>query len=123
MELSIDTHEALYRQVWCQYIGPNISESICLSCEISVITPFTFECAFVKSLINGGEIAIENILPLCLHCYGCLGINEDIEIFMKENCLPGYKMFQKTKISDNLVVDKQDENILKKEDSTNTGLL
>ena len=28
MELSIDTHEALYRQAWCQYFGPNVCETV-----------------------------------------------------------------------------------------------
>ena len=52
MELSIDTHEALYRQAWCQYVGTNVCETLCLSCEISLITPFTFECAFIKAIGN-----------------------------------------------------------------------
>ena len=88
MELSIDTHEALYRQVWCQYIGSDIMESICMSCELTVITPFTFECCYIKKPSDGGDITISNILPLCLHCYNCLGIDEKLEDFMRENCLP-----------------------------------
>ena len=103
MELSIDTHEALYRQVWCQYFGANVSETLCLSCEISVITPFTFECSLIKSIANNGVMKMENIFPLCLHCYGCLGINENLNDFMKENCLPGYKLFDKSVDVQNLI--------------------
>lgn len=93
MELSIDTHEALYRQVWCQYVGSDVCESICVCCELTVITPFTFECSYIKSPANGGTITIDNILPLCLHCYNCVGYNENLEDFMRQNCLPGLKMF------------------------------
>ena len=111
MELSIDTHEALYRQAWCQYFGPTVCETLCLSCEISLITPFTFECAFIKAIGNGGEMKMDNILPLCLHCYGCLGSNENLDNFMKENCLPGYKWFDKTEDLQNLITTDEKINV------------
>ena len=108
MELSIDTHEALYRQVWCQYIGSDVMESICMSCELTVITPFTFECCYIKKPSDGGDITISNILPLCLHCYNCLGVNENLEDFMRENCLPGLKMFDKNEKDNMVQLEKED---------------
>ena len=112
VELSIDTHEALYRQVWCQYIGSDVCESICLSCEITLITPFTFECVYIKTPANGGTNTIENIIPLCLHCYNCIGFNENLEDFMRQNCLPGIKMFAQ---KEHLVTLEKEEGDVPKE--------
>ena len=82
--------------------------SICMSCELTVITPFTFECCYIKKTSNGGDITISNILPLCLHCYNCLGIDEKLEDFMRENCLRGLKMFNKNEKDNTIQLEKED---------------
>ena len=92
MNLQFETHEPLYRQVWNHCIGRQIGETLCVSCECSIITMITFHCGYIVSPANGGRLEINNLMPLCHHCYRCLG-NINMIDFMRDNCLPGYKLF------------------------------
>ena len=92
MDLTLHTHEALYRQVLNICVGRHIGETLCMCCECSIITVLTFECGYIVSPSNGGSLDTNNILPLCTHCYRCMGSMDMVE-FMKENCLPGIKLF------------------------------
>lgn len=63
-------------EVWKTYIGNNI-ESKCFCCWKNKITPFTncntFHAGHIHSEANGGEIKIENLLPICSDCNKSMG--------------------------------------------------
>ena len=63
-------------EVWKIYIGNQI-EAKCFCCYKNTITPFTncntFHAGHIKSEANGGEIKIENLLPICSDCNKSMG--------------------------------------------------
>ena len=58
-------------KVWERYVGNNIRGK-CFCCWSADITPFTsyktFQAGHIKSEFNGGDISIENLLPICKNC-------------------------------------------------------
>ena len=58
-------------KVWEKYVGNNIRGK-CFCCWSADITPFTsyktFQAGHIKSEYNGGDISIENLLPICKIC-------------------------------------------------------
>ena len=71
------------------YIGNQI-EAKCFCCYKNTITPFTncntFHAGHIKSEANGGEIKIENLLPICSDCNKSMGaVNWDEYIKLYTN--------------------------------------
>ena len=62
--------------VWKTYIGNKI-EADCFCCWKNRITPFTycntFHAGHIHSEAKGGEIKIENLLPICSDCNKSMG--------------------------------------------------
>ena len=62
--------------VWKTYIG-NFIEAKCFCCWKNTITPFTycntFHAGHITSEANGGEITINNLLPICSDCNSSMG--------------------------------------------------
>ena len=62
--------------VWKTYIGNKI-EAKCFCCWKNKITPFTycntFHAGHIHSEAKGGEIKIENLLPICSDCNKSMG--------------------------------------------------
>ena len=58
-------------KVWEKYVGDTISAK-CFCCLSADITPFTsyktFQAGHIKSEYNGGDISLENLLPICKIC-------------------------------------------------------
>jgi hypothetical protein len=63
-------------EVWKTYIGNNIKAE-CFCCWKNKITPFTycntFHAGHIHSEAKGGEIKIENLLPICSDCNKSMG--------------------------------------------------
>ena len=71
---------------WNTYIGIFIGESHCVCCKNNKISKSNFQAGHVTSEVNGGEITIENLRPICGQCNSSMGI-KNMDIFMKENGL------------------------------------
>jgi 5-methylcytosine-specific restriction endonuclease McrA len=56
------------RLVWDAHIGNNVGKAKCLCCKDTDLTQLSFTCGHVISEANGGELTIENLLPICQHC-------------------------------------------------------
>tara|TARA_B100000902_G_C26916134_1_gene719341 strand:- start:57 stop:656 length:600 start_codon:yes stop_codon:yes gene_type:complete len=58
-------------KVWEKYVGNKINAK-CFCCLSADITPFTsyktFQAGHIKSEYNGGDISLENLLPICKIC-------------------------------------------------------
>ena len=63
-------------QVWEKYVGNKI-ETECFCCLKNKITPFThyntFHAGHIRSEANGGEISLDNLLPICSDCNKDMG--------------------------------------------------
>lgn len=63
-------------QVWEKYVGNKI-ETECFCCLKNKITPFThyktFHAGHIISEANGGEISLNNLLPICGDCNKDMG--------------------------------------------------
>ena len=79
-------------QVWEKYVGNKI-ETECFCCLKNKITPFThyktFHAGHIKSEANGGEISLNNLLPICGDCNKDMGpINWDDYLTNSTNFRP-----------------------------------
>jgi hypothetical protein len=72
---------AVRKIVWNTYIGKNNSTGKCLVCSDEDISHTNFECGHVKSRINGGEVTVDNLRPICGNCNKSIGGN-DMDVFM-----------------------------------------
>jgi len=72
---------AVRKIVWNTYIGKNNSTGKCLVCSAEDISHTNFECGHVKSRINGGEVTVDNLRPICGNCNKSIGGN-DMDVFM-----------------------------------------
>jgi hypothetical protein len=58
----------LKRQVWDYWIGKEKGISLCLCCNISEIEKNNFDCGHIIVEINGGELLVTNLKPICGEC-------------------------------------------------------
>lgn len=56
------------RLVWNKYIGEEIGKSKCTCCNVTDITQMSFHCGHVIAELNGGEITVDNLRPICQNC-------------------------------------------------------
>ena len=75
---------AVRKIVWNTYIGKDKPTGKCLVCSDEDISNTNFECGHVKSAMNGGDITIENLRPICGNCNKSIGGN-NMDIFMDKH--------------------------------------
>lgn len=75
---------AVRKIVWNTYIGKDNTTGKCLVCSQEDISNTNFECGHVKSAVNGGDITIENLRPICGNCNKSIGGN-DMDMFMDKH--------------------------------------
>jgi hypothetical protein len=54
--------------VWDKYIGLDKGKSKCKCCNDKEITQMDFECGHIIAEANGGQMTIDNLLPICSPC-------------------------------------------------------
>jgi 5-methylcytosine-specific restriction endonuclease McrA len=54
--------------VWDKYIGLDKGKSKCKCCNEKEISQMDFECGHIIAEANGGQITIDNLLPICGPC-------------------------------------------------------
>ena len=72
------------RLVWNTNIGEEIGKTKCLCCKSTDITQMSFHCGHVIAEINGGELIVSNLKPICQNCNSSMGtknMNEFMETF------------------------------------------
>lgn len=65
--------KAVKREVWNKIIGEEIGKSKCQCCEKTDITQLNFQCGHIQSEAEGGEIHVNNLLPICEVCNSSMG--------------------------------------------------
>jgi 5-methylcytosine-specific restriction endonuclease McrA len=72
------------RLVWNTNIGEEIGKTKCLCCKSTDITQMSFHCGHVIAEMNGGELIVSNLKPICQNCNSSMGtknMNEFMETF------------------------------------------
>ena len=79
--------------IWLKYCG-EVYKTKCLCCNSREISIYNFECGHILSKKNGGEISIDNIVPICSFCNRSMGSTHMLKYMEKNN----YKiLFNKNK--------------------------
>ena len=69
-------------KVWNKWIGEEIGKTKCLCCKSTDITQMSFHCGHVIAEVNGGELIVSNLRPICQNCNSSMGTKNMID-FMK----------------------------------------
>jgi 5-methylcytosine-specific restriction endonuclease McrA len=64
---------ALKKLVWNKYIGEEIGKSKCLCCGLTDISQISFNCGHIVAEVNGGNMCIDNLMPICQNCNSSMG--------------------------------------------------
>ncbi len=64
---------ALKAAVWNTHIGESVGCTTCSVCKSYKITQLSFNCGHVVAAVNGGQTAVENLLPICSKCNFSMG--------------------------------------------------
>ena len=68
---------------WDKYIGKNIGEALCICCNIKVIDSKNFIGGHIIYEKNGGDINVDNIIPICTECNSSMGYTNMDEFITK----------------------------------------
>ena len=63
----------LKRLVWNTHVGEEIGKTKCLCCKSTDITQMSFHCGHVTAEVNGGELIVSNLKPICQNCNSSMG--------------------------------------------------
>lgn len=63
----------LKRLVWNKHVGEDIGKAKCLCCRVTDITQLSFNCGHIVSERNGGQLTLDNLLPICQNCNSSMG--------------------------------------------------
>lgn len=73
--------------VWNTHVGQKYGTTYCFCCEVTQITPFTFECGHIDARSKGGKDSVDNLLPICGLCNRSMG-TMNFKEFQKFHNLP-----------------------------------
>lgn len=59
--------------VWDKHMGSEFKKGLCQCCKTERITFTNFQCGHITSEKDGGEIHVDNLIPLCQSCNGSMG--------------------------------------------------
>ena len=65
--------QLMKRRVWAKHIGEDVGKHKCLCCEMTDITQLSFNCGHIVAESNGGELTVDNLLPICQSCNSSMG--------------------------------------------------
>lgn len=94
--------KAVKREVWNKHIGEEIGKSKCQCCEKADISQLNFHCGHIQSEAEGGEIHVNNLLPICEVCNSSMGT---------KNLYEFKKMLVEPKSTVNVIEPKPTDNI------------
>lgn len=63
----------LKQKVWNKWVGIEIGQTKCLCCKLHDISQGSFSCGHIIAEINGGELKMDNLKPICSSCNSSMG--------------------------------------------------
>jgi len=82
--------KAVKTAVWNKYIGEKYGTSKCFTGCKSTISCNNHECGHIIAEVNGGEINIDNLRPICSCCNKSMG-SQNMNEFIKKHGLKSKK--------------------------------
>lgn len=70
---------ALKKLVWNKYIGEDIGKAKCLCCGLTDILQISFHCGHIVAEVEGGDLSINNLMPICQNCNSSMGSTNLLE--------------------------------------------
>ena len=64
---------ALKIKVWNKHIGEKVGKTKCICCKLKDIYQASFSCGHIVSEFNGGELKLDNLIPICTSCNSSMG--------------------------------------------------
>lgn len=64
---------ALKIKVWNKHIGEEVGKTKCLCCKLKDIYQASFSCGYIISEFNGGELKLDNLMPICTSYNSSMG--------------------------------------------------
>ena len=71
------------RLVWNTHIGEDIGKAKCTCCNVTDITQMSFHCGHIIAEVNGGDITVSNLKPICQNCNSSMG-TKNMNDFMQQ---------------------------------------
>ena len=96
--------QKLKKDSWYKYIGEDILKENCIVCDINEIRNDNFEAGHIISEYNGGDINIDNIIPICSQCNKSMSYR-NIDCYIKEFYPNNYNNYVKMRCIDNSIKD------------------
>ena len=59
---------------WDLYVGKNVANTKCICCRTSEINAKDFVAGHIISEYNGGQVVVDNLLPICQQCNSSMGV-------------------------------------------------
>ena len=72
----------LKQLIWNKYIGEENGVGVCQCCKVSEISQMDFHCGHIIASSRGGEMTLDNLIPLCAQCNLSMG-SQDYYSFSK----------------------------------------
>jgi hypothetical protein len=72
--------------VWNKYIGEKNGVGVCLCCNTTEISQMNFQCGHIISEYNGGDVTLDNLIPICSLCNTSMG-KMNMDDFIKKHGL------------------------------------
>jgi hypothetical protein len=54
--------------VWVKHYNENIDRAMCPVCNINIIKQNSFSCGHIFPEVYGGNLDIDNVMPICSEC-------------------------------------------------------
>ena len=78
---------------WDKYIGPNIADELCVCCQTTSINAKDFIAGHIISEHNGGQVIVDNIMPICSGCNLSMS-SENMRDFIENHYPNNLEQFQ-----------------------------
>ena len=60
-------------EIWRIHCGETFEHACCISFCNNRMTPFDFEAGHIQAEAEGGEVSVENLIPICSKCNKSMG--------------------------------------------------
>jgi hypothetical protein len=66
-------YQAIKTKIWRKYCGENFKTKCCVEFCINEISISNFEAGFILAEAKGGDVSVDNLIPICSKCNKSIG--------------------------------------------------
>jgi len=67
------------RKVWANTFGESVGSAPCICCRLTTISQLNFHVGHIQSHAEGGDLTLDNLLPICQSCNSSMGSENMME--------------------------------------------